>query len=77
MSDRKKPGVAFWVTVGLALLILYVASAGPVGWLSRRDFMSDAAISAAKRFYWPLMWAQESGPKPIRDAINWYTNLWE
>ena len=29
MTDRKKPGVAFWATVVVGLLVLYVASIGP------------------------------------------------
>jgi hypothetical protein len=34
MTDRKKPGVAFWATVALVVPLLYVASFGPACWLT-------------------------------------------
>ena len=33
-SGCKKPGVAFWATVVVAGLVLYVASFGPACWLA-------------------------------------------
>jgi hypothetical protein len=38
MTDRKKPGLAFWATVMVACLmpILYVLSFGPACWLLAR-----------------------------------------
>ena len=33
MTSPKKPGVAFWATVVVVVLVLYVASFGPVCWL--------------------------------------------
>jgi hypothetical protein len=34
MTDRKKPGVAFWATVALVVPLLYAASFGPACWLT-------------------------------------------
>ena len=34
MTDRKKPGVAFWVAVPLAVVALYILSFGPACWLT-------------------------------------------
>jgi hypothetical protein len=42
MSDRKKPGVAFWATaVVVCLPVLYILSIGPAYWLSTRDMISS------------------------------------
>ena len=30
MTDHKKPGLAFWATVVMALALLYIAAIGPV-----------------------------------------------
>jgi hypothetical protein len=35
MKDRKKPGVAFWATVVVVVVLAYVASFGPANWWSR------------------------------------------
>jgi hypothetical protein len=38
MTDRKKPGWAFWTVVGLpSLLVLYVLGAGPAVWIVSRE----------------------------------------
>ncbi len=34
MADRKKPGVAFWATVAVVVVLVYVASIGPACWLT-------------------------------------------
>ncbi len=52
MTDRKKPGVAFWATVAMVGLVLYVASFGPACWLVGRGFISS---SAASFFYRPVL----------------------
>jgi hypothetical protein len=52
MTDRKKPGVAFWATVVFALPVLYILSFGPACWIASRT-----EIDRAKGFqfaYWPL-----------------------
>jgi hypothetical protein len=36
MTDRKKAGVAFWVTVVVVVMVAYVASVGPVYWIASR-----------------------------------------
>jgi len=36
-GDRKKPGVAFWATVGLVAVVLYVLSLLPIWWLEASD----------------------------------------
>jgi hypothetical protein len=50
MTDRTKPGVAFWSTVVLsAVLVGYPLSFGPACWLFQRDLFSRTALLAAYR----------------------------
>jgi hypothetical protein len=47
MTSRKKPGVAFWVTVGLVVVLLYMASIGPAVSLrfhGHADWLPDGVI---------------------------------
>ena len=39
MTSRKKPGVAFWATVALTVLVLYFASYGPMAGLYNRRLL--------------------------------------
>ena len=36
MTSRKKPGVAFWATVVVVVIVIYAASVGPVYWIGSR-----------------------------------------
>jgi hypothetical protein len=41
--QRKKPGVAFWATVAVVMvLVLYVASFGPACWLAERNVIPES-----------------------------------
>jgi hypothetical protein len=53
MTDRKKPGVAFWAIVALvAVLVAYPLSLGPACWLADKGVVSVIEI---KRTYRPLV----------------------
>src|SRR5438552_45756 len=55
MTDRKKPGVAFWATVVVVVgLMAYALSFGPAVWLVARGYL-DKRI--AERAYWPALCA--------------------
>src|SRR5260370_147767 len=55
-TDRKKPGVAFWATVALAVVLVgYPLSQGPAGWLITREWSQEWMMSAYLGFYWPLL----------------------
>ncbi len=70
MTDRKKPGVAFWVTV-VVVVVLYPLSFGPItGYMNRQQDWSKLAVQA----YWPLGWLATTGPGVIRKPLAWY--LW-
>jgi hypothetical protein len=56
MTDRKKPGVAFWATVLMvAVLVGYPLSFGPACWIATRTHTDDAKLFAV--VYGPMWWA--------------------
>jgi hypothetical protein len=76
MTDRKKPGVAFWATAVVVVLALYVLSAPPI---QHRILPFDSppwVYDAFSAFYLPLRWAIEVSPEPIQKAFLWYAALW-
>ena len=57
MTDRKKPGVAFWATVVLVVVLtLYVLSFGPACWITSRMNFGTSAIGVIYRPIVPAMW---------------------
>ena len=76
-GERKKPGVAFWATVVLVvvLVVAYPLSIGPACWLADRDMLPELADKPIEIFYSPLMWI-------VRDSETagtiyvWYVGLW-
>ena len=72
MSEpRKKPGVAFWATVGVvAALVGYPISFGPWCWAQQpRLYLKPPA------FYRPLSWAIDRAGPPAWNAFTWYGGL--
>src|SRR5262245_35249764 len=76
---RKKPGVAFWATVVVVVvLVAYPLRFGPACWW----FASEKSVLVyvgpprtapmyAPRMYWPIGWLAANGPSPVGDAIFW------
>jgi hypothetical protein len=54
MVDRKKPGVAFWAAVVVAVALLYPLSFGPACWLADRDLLPDRLTES---IYRPLVFS--------------------
>jgi hypothetical protein len=76
MSNRKKPGVAFWGTVVVVVaLVAYPLSVGPAEWMRTHGWLSRGAMSALKWFYAPLAWLVTHSELFGR-AIAWYQQLW-
>lgn len=72
-SDRKRPGGAFWATVGLVLLLAgYPLSFGPVCWLVSWTGRGSESLPI---IYRPMLRAWESGPPFIADALLGYTQF--
>jgi hypothetical protein len=54
VTDRKKPGVAFWATVVVVVaLVGYPLSFGPFLWASYSFDLPPTVLSAGKSFYRP------------------------
>jgi hypothetical protein len=71
MTDRKKPGVAFWATVvTVVVLVAYPLSFGPACW--RLSMSRPSGSVAAPRIYCAIGWLAANGPSWSRDAIFWY-----
>jgi hypothetical protein len=73
MTDRKKPGMAFWATVALVVvLVAYPLSLGPATWLFNNGWLPGTAINW---LYAPLAWIGEKS-EPFGNALEWYVMLW-
>ncbi len=76
MTDRKKPGVAFWTTVVLVVgLVAYPLSIGPVQCLNSLDLVPYRAQVVLNRVYLPLGLACDAFPS-VERGIESYVRLW-
>ena len=71
MTARRKPTLAFWLTVVLvacvSMPVLYVASFGPACW-----WFTDRTDPVAPQAYWPIGWLALNCPEPVGDIAWWY-----
>jgi hypothetical protein len=73
MTDRKKPGVAFWATVALAVVLAgYPLSFGPACWISSRWSGSDLAFQTTFR---PLVWVVDHVWPNVWEILSPYASL--
>src|SRR5262245_61802724 len=49
MTDRTKPGVAFWATVVVVVVLAYAISFGPACWITSRTSRGAATVSIIYR----------------------------
>ena len=71
-SDRKQPGVAFWVTVVVVVvLVAYPLSLGPAVWLTARGFFRDSAVQS---FYMPVLWSAAQA-ESLDNFVTWWGSL--
>lgn len=69
-TDRKKPGAAFWATLGLVvLLVVYPLSFGPACWLADKDLVSATDV---KHVYRPIVVWMLSPNLPLHSLISRY-----
>ena len=77
MTERKKPGVAFWVTVVLIVaLVGYPLSAGPVLWSIDKIGQPDWAFGLFRFVYGPLDWIAFHAPAWVQEPIEAYIDWW-
>jgi hypothetical protein len=85
-EDRKKPGVAFWATVVVVGLALYVLSIGPAAWIVEDSKPGDCGWGIYHAAYYPLLQIRDldeedlgeevDGRGPFSRAIDLYLSLW-
>jgi hypothetical protein len=73
-SDRKKPGVAFWATVALVVVLLgYPLSVGPAYWLQQREIIRFEVFLTLYKPLWMLAeWSNAAG-----SVLNSYIGFFE
>ncbi len=72
MTDRKKPGVAFWATVVVvAVLIGYPLSFGPASWTC---YWAGGGGQIVGFFYGPIL-SIAMRSKPAAKVVFWYMKL--
>jgi hypothetical protein len=69
MTSRKQPGVAFWATVVVVVLLLYVASIGPACWLTSRARSGSNSLATVYRPVTLLMTIDDS-PAELRRRVT-------
>ncbi len=73
MTDHKKPGMAFWVTAALVvLLVAYPLSFGPIIWLNDHGELPGWAWLPIYRLYKPVDHVACNAPEPFRNFMFWY-----
>jgi hypothetical protein len=71
--SRKKPGVAFWATVVVVvLLVAYPLSFGPACWMYGRGVVTLRAITT---LYSPMFRFMRSGPRVGRELLRDYVRV--
>jgi hypothetical protein len=75
MSDepKKRRSLAPIVWMLGLLLLLYVLSAGPVGWLVNHGYLDYRRANAA---YSPFGWMYERS-RAMHRVVDWYLHLWD
>jgi hypothetical protein len=70
MADRKKPGVAFWATVVLVVMVAYIASVAPAQYLAAHRILPAWSIDVGQWLYLPLALL----PAPINGWLERYAD---
>src|SRR5262245_14986656 len=65
-SSRKKPGVAFWATVVVVVVLLYPLSFRPVCWMAEMEIVP---VNSVAHMYSPVIKLVES--LPDRSRLRW------
>ena len=76
--DRKHPSAAFWATVVVVVGLLYIASFGPACWWWSEDRymnVSGEHRRMVSRFYVPIGWTMQYGPRPVAHWLGCYATL--
>lgn len=69
----RKGSSATWISLLVALPILYVLSIGPVAYLTLTGAMPASVPSWTRQFYAPLDWLEHT---PLRQPLDSYMAWW-
>src|SRR5258708_34982723 len=73
MTPRNKPGVAFWATVVVVIVLVgYPLSFGPACWLARGGALSPLAVAHAYR---PVVVSAGKSPSWVHRAAELYSGF--
>jgi hypothetical protein len=72
MTDRKKPGVGFWATVVVVVVLLYPISFGPACWSADRKLISERSVAKGYSFFLSTAFDGENVAAPL---LNWWADL--
>jgi hypothetical protein len=86
MTDRKKPGLAFWITVPLVAVLAYIVSIGPATWIEARiearlwaqenwEDWAEELPSILDNAYRPVLWTAYRCPEVLQNALGWYLSI--
>jgi hypothetical protein len=83
---HKKPGVTFWSTVVVVVVLVFLAyplSSGPVFWLLNHKELPAPLVTALVILYLPVTWLINSSWSVKNDeftwlgmAMQWYLAFW-
>ena len=77
MTDPKKPGMAFWATVVVVVvLVAYPLSFGPACWILTHVELWPDTRNAIEAPYAPLFRIRTGGPEWVRPPLDWYVSFW-
>jgi hypothetical protein len=79
MQSAKKPGVGFWATVAVVVVLMgYPLSWGPVTWITLKTKIAryEWAITAERYAYAPLFGALRHAPGSVIELWNGYHTWW-
>jgi hypothetical protein len=77
VTTRKKPGVAFWATVVLVVVLFaaYPLAIGPLQWLDEQDMLPAWTDTPIKVMYTPIDWIIQHS-ETAHKVFEWYIDLW-
>ena len=72
MTSRKKPGVAFWATVVVVVVLMYPISFGPACWLANRGRIPMKPVAIV---YGPLVDRGIENRSYVERSLLWYATV--
>lgn len=76
MTHRKKPGIAFWTAVIVALLLAYPALLGPCCWMSSRTgWGGDVTARIYRPLFQPFSPRVDEEPGRELNGLTWWSEL--